>query len=65
MILNYELDIDFKQLKEQKLALIAGLNDGTLPDCLNGVLSLMDEIQDIAVDKHGENPEVVFCKVGE
>ena len=63
--LSYEMEIDFEQLRAQKLELLKALNDGVLSEKINGVIHLMDAIQDIAVDVHGEKPENVYLQSGE
>ena len=58
--------IDWKLLKEQK-AILVNLNEGnthyingTQEDALNGVLALLDNIQDYAVDVLGKPESEVF-----
>ena len=66
---TYELDIDFKQLRKQKDILINMIQDwGESNDKqqrlyaeeVEGILNLIDNIQDQAVDVHGLSEEEVF-----
>lgn len=49
-------------LAEQKTALINLLDKPDTPDCLNGLLNLIDHIQDTLVDKNGIPEDIVFPK---
>ena len=60
---SYELIIDFGQLREQKVALL-GINAKVLSkdqyEALEGIINLVDSIQDYAVDKLGYKAQEVF-----
>ena len=60
---SYELIIDFSQLREQKVALL-GINAKVLSkdqyEALEGIINLVDSIQDYAVDKLGYKAQEVF-----
>ena len=60
---SYELIIDFGQLREQKVALL-GINAKVLSkdqyEALEGIVNLVDSIQDYAVDKLGYKAQEVF-----
>lgn len=60
---SYELIIDFSQLREQKVALL-GINAKVLSkdqyEALEGIVNLVDSIQDYAVDKLGYKAQEVF-----
>ena len=60
MLKDYKLDIDFTELREQKGILIDALDLNEVPEEIQGVISLMDSIQDQAVDNHGIPHEEVF-----
>ena len=64
MKLNYELDIDFTVLKQQKLDLLSVLNSvenqTQIYNSLQGLLGVIDSIQDQAVDVHGYEEKEVF-----
>jgi len=59
---NFLLNIDFPLLREQKLALLEACD--LVPDnvrhAFEGILGILDDIQDQAVDKYCLSPEVVF-----
>lgn len=66
---TYELDIDFKQLREQKDILINMIQDWGEADDeqqnidaknVQGILNLIDAIQDQAVEVHGLTEKEVF-----
>jgi len=66
---NFLKKIDFKELKEQKSTLIKlqAKIEKTKPkftqkehDALEGIINLIDSIQDIAVDKFGYKERTVF-----
>ena len=56
------LDIDFELLKDQKSFLLDLLIRSRKYDQLEGFLSIIDEIQDQAVESNGVKEEVVFFK---
>ena len=60
---SYELIIDFSQLREQKVALL-GINAKVLSkdqyEALEGIINLVDSIQDYAVDNLGYKAQEVF-----
>lgn len=57
----FNLDIDFDELKKQKALLAKTINesDENLAE-LDGILHLIDSIQDYAVDELGMDEEEVF-----
>jgi hypothetical protein len=66
---NYNLNVDFESLKNQKAILInmiQGWGESSDPDQkadaeeAEGILELLDSIQDQAVDVHGESEDDVF-----
>ena len=64
-IKNFFGDIDFAELKKQKLTLLTVIsymetNVPLLVDDLNGILNLIDGIQDHAVDVLGYDENLVF-----
>ena len=62
--MQYELNIDFSQLQEQKAALLDLIgNNGDHP--LMGLIHLLDAIQDQAVDVHGMPEVEVFDLLNE
>jgi len=64
--LGKPMGIDWTLLREQKLAIFRAIDgkpqeDGDV-DLLEGIVSLIDSIQDDAVDRDGLNEETVFGK---
>lgn len=58
---GYDLcDINFPELREQKLALLNAIHEYSLPECIDGIIHLIDAIQDQAVANHGYPEEDVF-----
>lgn len=55
--------IDWKLLQEQKQELV-NLQPPHYPDWVEGLLSLIDEIQDSAVDYYGLQEKTVFGRRG-
>jgi len=56
------LTLDFDQLRHQKAYLLSLLLTTRKYDKLEGILNIIDEIQDQAVDANGVDDEVVFGK---
>jgi hypothetical protein len=61
MKITVDLDMDFELLRQQKQELInvTYKNDG-LNTMLEGILSIIDAIQDSAVDNNGIDAKLVF-----
>jgi len=60
---NFLKKIDFKDLKRQKQTLLEALGQAKTKkkaEDLNGILNLIDALQDEAVDKHGYKEKTVF-----
>jgi len=60
---EYLKNIDFPLLKEQKMGLLTAMKsieDGPVMDCLDGILNMIDSLQDIAVDQYGMDENEVF-----
>jgi hypothetical protein len=59
---EFLLNIDFSLLREQKLALVDACD--LVPDnvrhAFEGILGILDDIQDQAIDKYGLSSEVVL-----
>ncbi len=55
---NYKLNIDWQQLRDDKEILIS--MNIELPHNFDGLINLIDTIQDQAVDVHGLSEEEVF-----
>ena len=58
-------NIDFKDLKKQKKTLLEAITKAETQkeqDNLNGILHLIDSIQDIAVDEYGYKENKVFMR---
>lgn len=61
--INVELEIDFTALKTQKLALINAINSIDNPninDNLEGIVNLIDAIQDHAVEELGIDEKLIY-----
>lgn len=61
-LLPYNLAIDFNELKKAKSRLLTLLAENNLLDNseIDGIISLLDEIQDQATDVHELSPNHVF-----
>lgn len=61
--INVELEIDFTALKRQKLALINAINsidNPNITDNLEGIVNLIDAIQDYALEELGIDENLIF-----
>ncbi len=70
--MKYKFDVEmemsddgFKQLTEQKMELLHLLDTGEATEQINGVVHLIDHIQDTAVDVAEIDKDVVFKRVNE
>ena len=55
--------IDFQWLAEQKQELVEAISNGAVSKNMDGLLNLLDSIQDYAVDEAGVSKEIVFPKL--
>ena len=52
--------MDWDMLRKQKAEILKAIDDGWLSDNANGIVYLIDQIQDYAVDSLGYAHDIVF-----
>jgi len=60
-VMMHMTDEGFEELRQQKADILSLLDKGLADDRLNGIVHLIDHIQDTAVDHERITEEVVFA----